>query len=268
MTYQYIILEKKDGAASITLNRPDKLNSMDALILQELMKALDDLREDDNIKALIFTGAGRAFCSGADLTATVRATDPKQPGINRPVKLEPFISFGAVMKRVKAMPKPVIAAVNGIAAGAGFALACNCDIRIASENARFSSIFVKRGLVADCGLTYTLPRLVGIANALELMWTGDIIDAKKAEAIGLVSRVVPHSELMKAATEFALKLAKGPSIAIELMKKLTYDGLEANNFAAQLAYECWAQDQCHMTDDNKEGVKSFLEKREPHFKGM
>ncbi|MBM3166900.1 MAG: enoyl-CoA hydratase [Chloroflexi bacterium] len=267
MAYETIILEKSDGIATLTLNRPGKLNSLDHTILQEMVKAIDDVREDDEAKVLVITGAGRAFCSGADLTSEIYGTDPKQPGINRPFKLEPFVSFGTVMKRLRNFHKPVIAAINGVVAGGGLGMACLCDIRIASEQSKFSAIFVRRALVGDCGTTYTLPRLVGVQKALELMWTGDMIDAREAERIGLVSRVVPHDQLMTAVREMATKIARGPSVAIELMKKMVYEGLEADNFSSSIAYEGWAQEMCLLTDDTKEAMNAFLEKREPKFSG-
>ena len=163
--------------------------------------------------------------------------------------------------------KPSIAVVNGAAVGAGLSIALLCDIRIASDVARFSSIFVRRGLVADCGASYYLPRLVGAAKALELMWTGDIIDAKEAERIGLVRCVVPADELMKEAKEFALRLARGPSVVIELMKRMVYDGLNSNNFHSQMAQENFGQYVAWLTEDYREGVDSFIEKRESQFKG-
>lgn len=180
MSYETLIYEREAGIATITLNRPDKLNSMDYKMLQEMAKVLDEARENDEVKALIFTGAGRAFCSGADVTSKILGADPKQPGINRPFKLEPWVGFGAVMKRLRAFHKPVIAAINGVVSGGGLAMVCLCDIRIASEEAKLSAIWVKRGLVADCGATFMLPRIIGIEKSLELMWTGDIIDAKEA----------------------------------------------------------------------------------------
>lgn len=267
MTYQSIILEVDEGVALLTLNRPDKLNALNPTILQESAAVIRKLNDDDEVKVLIITGAGRAFCSGADLTAPVSGTDSTQPDIGRRARLEPFASFGWLIRQIDGFAKPVIGAVNGAAVGAGLAVALACDIRIASEDARFSCIFVRRGLVADCGTTFYLPRVVGIDKALELMWTGDIIDAKEAERIGLVSRVVAADDLIKVAKEFALRLACGPSVSIELMKRLTYEGLRANSLASQLAHEDFAQDVCRQTEDAKEGVRSFLEKREPHFQG-
>jgi 2-(1,2-epoxy-1,2-dihydrophenyl)acetyl-CoA isomerase len=169
--------------------------------------------------------------------------------------------------RIVRMEKPVIAAVNGVAAGAGFGLAMACDIRIASENARFISAFVRRGLPVEWGLSHFLPRTVGLAKALEIMWTGEAIDAREAERIGLASKVVSPDDLMKETKGLATKLAKGPPIAIELIKRAVYTGLESNNLAAQLGYETYAAGVCVRTEDFGEGVKAFLEKREAVFKG-
>jgi len=268
MGYRSITLEKNEGIAVITLNRPEKLNALDPTLLQDIARATDEVAADDEVKAVIMTGAGRAFCSGADLTGPVRGTDPRQAGIGRQARVEPFVAFGWALRKLRNLVKPTIGAINGVAAGGGLGMACTLDIRIASEQARFSSIFVRRGLVPDCGVTYFLPRLVGTAKALEMMWTGDLIDAREAERIGLVSRVVPHDDLMKVCREFAARLVKGPSVSIELTKRMVYDGLEANSWSAQLAYEGWAQSMARQTDDVTEGQRAFVEKREPAFKGM
>ena len=267
MPYETVLLDKEKGVVTLSLNRPQKLNSLDAQILDEAAEAIRELNDDDETKVLIITGAGRAFCSGADLTATVSGTDTTVPGMSRRARTEPFARFGRMMKQLAEFDKPSIAAVNGIAAGAGLSIALICDIRIAAEDARFSSIFVRRGLVADCGASFYLPRLVGVAKALELMWTGDIIDAREAERIGLVRCVVPATELIKEAKELAFRLARGPSVAIELMKRMVYDGLRANDFSSQLAHEDFAQYVARLTEDYKEGVDSFIEKREAQFKG-
>ena len=267
MHYESLIYKREAGIGTVTLNRPDRLNSMDYKMLQELAHLLSEAREDDEIKALIFTGAGRAFCSGADVTSEIFCADPKQPGINRAFKLEPWVGFGTVMKRMRACHKPIIAAVNGMASGGGLSLICHCDIRIASDAARFCAIWVRRGVVADCGATFMLPRIIGVSKSLELMWTGDILDANDACKIGLVSNVVPADQLMTTASELASRIVKGPSIAIELMKKLVYDGLENTCFSAQMAHEAYAYEICAKTDDVKEAFKAFIEKRPPDFQG-
>ena len=264
MAYQEIIFEKDKGIATLTLNRPDKLNSITPLTSQEIVTALEEVEADDDLKALILTGAGRAFCSGADLTTvSTEATAQKA----RKLYLNPFDWLGQVFLRVRELSKPTIAAINGIVTGSGFSVSTGCDLRIASEAATFSLIFVKRGLMAGCGATYHLPRLVGTAKALELMWTGDVIDAREAERIGLVNRVVPADDLMQATRDMAEKIAKGPSVAIELTKRAVYKGLEANNFIAHMGYEAWAQTTCLSTEDFEEGRRAFLEKRPPVFKG-
>lgn len=267
MPYKLIKVEIKDEVATLTLNRPDKLNCLNTPILHEMSAALTDLNKDDGVKALILTGEGRSFCSGADLSEQPYGTDKNQPGISRAEHITPFVSFGWVVKHIEDFTKPVIAAVNGIAAGGGLALALAPDIRIASENATFSSIFVKRGLVPDCGVSYYLPRLVGISKALELMWTGDKIDAREAERIGMVNKVVPHDQLMAAATEFAQVLAKGPSLSIEMIKRMGYASLKADSVITQMAMEDFMQQVCRESEDAREGVMGFLEKRPPNFRG-
>jgi len=268
MDYKEIIFTKEEGIATLTMNRPDKLNALDGIILDEMADAIEDAGRDDEVKVLIITGVGRAFSSGGDVTPTVPGLDPTLPDIKqRSTRLNPFCRFGTVMRLLKRLDKPVLGAINGIAAGAGLSLAEICDIRIASENAKFSSIFVNVACNADTGTTYWLPRIVGIAKALELMWTGEIIDAREAERIGLVSRVVPHDDLMKVTRELASKIARGPSIANEFVKRLVYHGLESNNFEAQMAYEAFALSVCFQTEDLKEAVQAFKEKRGPIFKG-
>jgi enoyl-CoA hydratase/carnithine racemase len=164
------------------------------------------------------------------------------------------------------MPKPVIAAINGMAAGAGLSVALLSDIRIASETAKFSFIFSKRGAIPDCGATFLVPRLIGAGRAFELMYTGDIMDAKEAERIGLVNRVVPANTLMEETYSLAEKLAKGAPLALAQMKNAIHRGL-SNDFEEHLYFETYAVHFCFRTEDCKEGINSFLEKREPQFKG-
>ncbi len=268
MEYSNIIFEQENGVVCITMNRPERMNSLDPGLLQELTHALRVAKEDDTAKALVLTGAGRCFCAGADIGAPVLGIDPKQDGITRETRIQPFVAFGALVKGMREFHKPAIAAINGHAFGGGLCLACLCDLRIASEEAKFSAVFVKRGLVADIGATYLLPRAVGVEKALELMWTGDVVDAAEARRIGLVCRVVPPAELMSTAVGLAEGIAKGPSVAIELMKRLVYEGMETNNFPMQIAAEAWAQETCYATADFWEGMQSFHEKREPEFSGQ
>lgn len=266
MDYQDIIFEVKDGIATLTLNRPEKMNAIsNKMMSEELPDALSRIEKEDDIKVLILTGAGdRAFCTGADAgDRLVTRMAGKRIEASRRERIKPLGWIGEMIYR---LPKPAIAAVNGVTAGAGASLAMLCDIRICSENSRFSLVFVKRGLVPDTGASYLLPRLVGMAKALELMWTGDLIDAREAERIGLVNRVVPKEDLMGEARKLALRLTSGPSIAIELIKSLARKSMD-NTYEEQLVFESRAQQLCMTTEDFKEGVQSFLEKRGPHFTG-
>lgn len=266
MDFQELIFEKGNGLAIVTINRPKRLNALtENLTLNEIPRVMEIIRKDDEVKVMILTGAGDSFCSGVDLNEVLQA-NANDKGNKRP-RHESLLPIGSVGLEFRKLHKPALAAVNGIAAGAGVALSLLCDIRIASEKARFSLAFVKRGLVPDCGTSYLLPRMVGVGKALELMWTGDMIDAQEALRIGLVSRVTPHHELMKMTKEFATKLAEGPSVAIELTKIAVYRGI-TNDYEGQLYFESYAQNLCTSTDDFKEGINSFLEKRKPHFKGM
>lgn len=265
MEFNNLIYDKSEGIATITLNRPDRLNALSPFLLDEIPAALDDADADDDVRVIILTGAGRGFCSGADLAPDARAGYPDWPG--RRLALQPWRGFGATAKRLRAIDKPVLGAINGAAAGAGFALACGCDIRFASEQARFSAIFVRRGLHPDTGLSFYLPRIVGIPKALEMMWTGDVIDAAEALRIGLVTKVVPPDQLIAATREFAARLVKGAALSIELIKRITYKGLDIGDLDIQMGYEGWAQSICSASADVIEGRTSFLEKREPTFRG-
>jgi len=267
MGYEDIIVEQSNGIITLTLNRPAKLNALGAKLLEEMGDVIEKFEKEDEAKVLVITGAGRAFSSGADLTASVSGTDITAPGMPREVKLLPFARYGRVYSLLYKTRKPTIAAVNGITVGAGLSLAAACDIRIAADTAAFSAMFVKRGLVADCGATFTLPRIVGTAKALEMMWTGEIIKAEEALQFGLVSKIVPLDDLMDVALALAKKIADGPSISIEAMKRMVYKGLENDSFDAQLAWEAFSQSICGQSEDFKEGINSFREKREPRFKG-
>jgi 2-(1,2-epoxy-1,2-dihydrophenyl)acetyl-CoA isomerase len=267
MQYKNIIIDIDAQVATLTLNRPDKMNALNAAILHEMAAALRELNENDNVRVLIMTGAGRAFCSGADLSEQPYGTDKKQQGISRAEHIEPFVTFGWVVRQMDSFTKPIIAAVNGIAAGGGMAYAMAADLRIASEDASFSAIFVKRGLVPDCGISYYLPRLVGVGKALELMWTGAKIGAAEAERIGMVNRVVAPGELMKTARQLAFELASGPSLAIDMIKRMTYTSMKSDSVFTQMAVEDFMQQVCRESDDVVEGVTSFIEKRTPKFKG-
>lgn len=265
MDYETIILEKAEGIATLTLNRPDKLNALNTQMAIELMDALGKVDADRETRVLVITGAGRAFCAGADVNRFHALAEARKRG--EPIREE---SLTAVMGRgpamLQEMGKPIIAAINGPAVGFGCTLAAACDIRIASDGAVLGAIFARIGLTPEFGSTFNLPRLVGIAKACELVFTAKIIDAKEAKEIGLVNQVVPAAELMKATREMALTIAEGPPIALKLAKRGLYQGLETN-LATQVQYETLAINACFQTQDHAEGVSAFLEKRKPKFIG-
>ena len=262
MTYEEITFEKEERVAIITFNRPDKLNALSPRLRVDIAQAIDAVSDDEETRVVVVTGAGRGFCSGADLSIG-GSNNPADLGLGERHRLDPV---GWLCIRIHHLHKPTIAAVNGVAAGAGLSLALACDMRIASETARFGSIFVKRGLVPDNGSTYFLPKLVGVAKACELMFVGDFIDAKEAERIGMVNGTVPPDQLMPVTMDLAIKIAKGPPLAIQLTKRAIYKGL-TRDLTSQVEYEAYTQAIAGATEDAKEGVRAFIEKREPEFKG-
>jgi len=262
MEYDGLTLQKKDGIATLTFNRPDKLNALNISMLNKLFPTLfRELDEDDDVRVLIITGAGKSFCSGADVESL---TSENPFGTDkRAEKLQPVGGFAIALYNLN---KPVIAAVNGLAAGGGLSIALLSDIRIASDNAKFSLVFVRRGVIPDCGASFTLPRLIGSARAFELMYTGDVIDAKEAERIGMINKVVPADALMTEVNTLAKRLIKRPPLALAQIRRAVHRGL-TNDLEEQLYFESYAQNFCMNSEDFNEGVKSFLEKREPNFKG-
>ena len=264
MKQETVLYEKGDGIATVTLNRPDRMNAIGSTMAVELEEVLDEANSDAEVNVLILTGAGKGFCSGADLTtlgdsagAVGRGLVAKSPGAG---------GIRSYTLQLQNFEKPTIAAVNGPAVGAGLSIALACDMRIASDRARFSQIFIRRGLVPDSGSTYFMPRVIGMARACEMIFTGDILDAEQAKDFGLVSRVVPHDKLMTEAGALATKIAVGPPIAMKLAKRALYRGAD-NDLPSALEFEGYMQGVCFTTEDFKEGVSAFLEKREPEFKG-
>ena len=259
-----LILEKDGPIAVLTLNRPDKMNALSVEMREALPRALEEIQADDAVRAIILTGAGRGFCSGADVAVQAARAAGQVADASRQTLLQLVGSFILAFEKVN---KPVIAAVNGVAAGVGLTMTLACDIRIASAAARFSAIWVKRGLIADGGASLLLPLTVGMEKALELCFTGEVINAQEAERIRLVSRVVPAEELMTRAKELAQKIAANPPISVELAKKVMWEKIR-NQLREQLIFESYAQGLCRTTQDQKEAVKAFMEKREPVFKGL
>ena len=252
MSYEGILFEKKDGIATITLNSPDKLNAISFKMRDSLMQVIDDLGKDDSVKVVILTGAGRGFCAGADLSELAGGTRP-EPSIYEQLQGVPRPSFFK-------LEKPVIAAVNGACVGAGLSLALTCDIRIASDKAKFGSAFIKLGAPPDNGMTYWLPKIIGHANALEFLLTGKIVMGTEAKQIGLVNQVVPGEELMKVSQEMAVQIAQYPVLALALTKRLVYRSM-ISDAARQLDWENWAGGLTMQSQANKEAMNAFGDKK-------
>ena len=260
MTYKCLLHEIKDGIATLTLNRPERLNALGDTLRDDLLDAVTRASADPDVRVIVLTGAGKGFCSGGDVKAM------HERGAERPVAEKIAPQRDRTVLALRDAPQPVIAAVNGAAAGAGMNLALACDLRIASTAARFSQAFVKRGLHPDWGGTYFLPRAVGMARAAELIFTGDVIDAEEALRIGLVSRVVAPEALMPAVGELAAKIAAGPPVAIRLAKRALYHNADCDLRQA-LEFETFAQNVCYETEDAREGIRAFVDKRPPAFRG-
>jgi len=262
MGEESILLKKEGNIATITLNRPDRLNALDWPAQRLFGQRLDEVAEDSDIRVLIITGAGRAFCAGGDVSA-----QKGRIGITVAERREGLKMLQKNPLKIRKMSIPVIGMVNGAAVGAGCNMALACDILIASEKAKFSQAFIKVGLVQDYGGSYLLSRLVGTKKACELVFTGDIIDAKEALRIGMINKVVPPEELESATKEMAVKIAGRAPLAMGITKRSIYDAFDRFDLETALEYEVFTQGFCSETEDHREGSTSFLEKREPEFKG-
>ncbi|MBI4636337.1 MAG: enoyl-CoA hydratase/isomerase family protein [Candidatus Rokubacteria bacterium] len=256
-----LLYEVKDKIATITLNRPDKLNAFTAAMIDAWAKALADAQADDDVNVVVVTGAGRAFCAGGDVG---RMKEGKPTPLENKNQL--WENIHRVPRTLEAMDKPVIAMVNGLAVGAGMGMCLMCDVRIASDEARFSTGYVRVGLVPGDGDTYFLPRLVGAAKALELLWTADFVEAAEALRLGIVNRVVSAAELRDATYAFAGQIAAGPQIPIRMIKRLVYQSLRLD-LRTHLDLVSSHMAIVRETADHAEGVRAFKEKRPPRFRG-
>lgn len=261
--YESLLYELRDKVALITFNRPQRMNAMGAALKEDLVEALLRAEADPDVRVIVLTGAGTAFCAGGDVK---EMSEARASGATRSAREKIQPSRDASLLSIHEASKPVIAAVNGAAAGAGMNLALAADIRMASTTARFSQAFVKRGLPPDTGATYLLPRIVGLAKACELAWTGDTIDADEALRLGIVARVVPPDELLPASLALANRIAEGPPVAIRLAKQALYQSA-GGTLRDALAREAFNLNHCMETEDAAEGLQAFLEKRAPVFVG-
>lgn len=262
MTYEQLIVEREGAVATVRMNNPSKLNALSATLTRELIDALEALGRDGDVRAIALTGEGRGFSSGADLTTL---QEPYLRG-ERP-RLSLFLEgYNRLIPLLSEAPKPVVASINGVAAGAGMSLALACDLRVASDDASFSSAFVKIGLIPDSGACWFLPRTIGVARALELAITGDRIDAATALDIGLVNRVVRAADLEAETRALATRLAELPTTAIALIKRI-FSESPRMTLRETLDREAVLQDEAGATDDHLEGVLAFLQKRPAAFTG-
>jgi 2-(1,2-epoxy-1,2-dihydrophenyl)acetyl-CoA isomerase len=258
-----LLVEKKNGIAIITLNRPDKLNSFNDELTFQLQDALKEAEKDANVRALVITGAGRGFSAGQDLQSrSISQESGSRTSLGDSIRRR----YNPIVIKIRRLEKPVIAAVNGVAAGAGMSLAMACDYRIVADSASFIQSFTKVGLVPDSGSTFMLPRLIGVTKAIELMFSADKLEAKAALDLGLVNKVVAQDKVLSEAVELAEHLAKGPTKAFGLTKRAVnravFDDLEE-----LLDYEASLQEIAGRSDDFAEGVKAFVEKRPPAYTG-
>jgi 2-(1,2-epoxy-1,2-dihydrophenyl)acetyl-CoA isomerase len=264
MAFEKLLYEVAEGIATITLNRPERLNALDYALKDEVLHALEIAARDDDVRVLILTGAGRAFCAGADIQDVLLRGFDMDPVTRERQEVR---DFNELVRAMRHLEKPIIAAVNGAAVGGGCCLVLAADIRIAAPTARFGMVFVRLGLSsADMGGTFLLPRLIGLAQASELLLTGEIIDAERAERLGLVNRLVSPEQLMPTARAFAERLAAGPPVGLALTKRALNRSL-GMDITEHLDYEAYVQSKCMLTADHREGVEAFMSKRAPRFRG-
>src|SRR6478609_3165216 len=253
-----------DGVATLTFCRPEVMNAVRRQTTTEILAALDDVRRNDAVRCLVLTGEGRGFCAGDDFQAIFLADDRGERKLSSQINR---IKRGETsLDEIFGLQKPTIAAVNGPAVGYGMDISLYCDIRIAAESAKFGWFFTRRAVMGTIGGTFVLRQLVGLSKAYELMLTGDLIDAAEAERIGLVSKVVPDDQLMDAATTMARKIAAGPPLAQQMIKRAVHKSFEMP-WTVLGEYQQAMGDVLWQTDDHMEGVHSFTERREPRFTG-
>ncbi|MBK7973487.1 MAG: enoyl-CoA hydratase/isomerase family protein [Deltaproteobacteria bacterium] len=273
-TPNHYLYELRDGVGIVTLNRPERLNAVSWELAADLVKLFTELRDDEDVRTILLTGAGKAFCAGGDADFVSGAGARPLPGLSDPSipmkrsqRKTPGGPFAAFTKALIDVEKPVIAAIHCACVGAGLAYALACDRRFADSTAKLSAIFVKRGFSPDCGVPWFLPRIVPLPVALQMVETGKMFGAEEAKSVGLVDELVPEGKDFEAAFAYAKELATGPSVAIDLGRRFIHKAL-TSTLDEMLDYECVASTMTSSTRDAKEGVASILEKRKPEWKGF
>ncbi len=269
-------VEVSDGILVATLNRPEKMNSLSADLNSGLRGALQRASEDDDVRVMVLTGAGRAFCAGAEVTqerapagvdnASGNGTGTP-PARSRHARMNFQAGSAETAQAFARCDVPVIGAINGVAAGGGFGIALCCDVRIFAESARIGSIFIKRGVAADYGAAYWLPRIVGVSKAFELFYDGNVVDSARALELGLANRVVPDDQFMDEVMAYAAQIAAGPPMGYTGVRRLVLDSVDAIDRSVFLDREWAIQTELLRSNDASEGFRSFLDRREPEFTG-
>ena len=258
MGYSEIKLDKNEAVATITLNKPDRMNGVGLVMVEEIISAIKDVAADESVKVLVLTGAGRAFCAGGNLESPLYQ-------IKDPLKMHEVIqAFGQISVALRSLPKPVIAMVNGAAVGAGFSFALACDFIYASDKAKLGHVYLNLGVQSDGGGTYFLPRLIGTAKALEFIYSGAVIGAEEALQMGLVNRVFPAEELEAQTMKMAKKLTTRPTMAMAMAKSSVYQGM-GMDLESAVEFEARAHTIAMLSDNLVEGMAAFKEKRPPKF---
>lgn len=262
MSDEPVLISVERCVATLTMNRPASLNALDEGLRSGLVEKLDHVSRDPSVRVVVLTGAGRGFCAGGDIKKMVELKKN-----HHSVAFRAFLEGGSELVRgIRSLPKPVVACVNGPAAGAGMNLALACDLRIASDQATFAEAFVRIGLHPDWGGTFFLPRMVGTGRALEMFFLGETISAAEAGRLGLVNQVVPHGQLNEETRKLAERLVAAPALPVSLMKQAFYKNLETQ-LDTMMEYEVEAQMKCFESEDFEEGLRAYLEKRQPKFEG-
>ncbi len=261
--YETILFEKSYGVATVALNRPDKLNAFNGALHEEMHAALNEAAVDDDVRCIVLRGEGKGFSAGADLADVIESDgNPDGPDLGEYLRK----TYGRLITRIVGIEKPIVAALHGPVYGAGLGLALACDLRLAADSAKFSVAFIKIGLIPDAGVSFFLPRIVGLGRAMQMSMLGEALDAEEAHRVGLVNKVVPDEKLEEETSALAGQLAGLPTLALARIKQTLHKSFEAD-LAAALEAEAVGQTFCGYTRDHKEGIAAFFEKRDPTFIG-